>query len=136
MKILIGIDIKQIHFTYRLRTIHYKMAWRYIYLENEIKYVLKMMKYVSKYTTNPNGSLNECLVLQEIVAAHDFDLIKYMKSTYPHIDLRYDGDVIFAIANLTKNIDFIEWLFSIYPDMSDDIRIKSQYDSLLTARNN
>jgi hypothetical protein len=112
------------------------MAWRYIYLENEIKYVLKMMKYVSKYTTNPNGSLNECLVLQEIVAAHDFDLIKYMKSTYPHIDLRYDGDVIFAIANLTKNIDFIEWLFSIYPDMSDDIRIKSQYDSLLTARNN
>ena len=112
------------------------MAWRDIYLENEIKYVLKMMKYVDKYTANPNGSLNECLVLQEIVADHDFDLIKYMKVAYPHIDLRYDDDVIFAIACLTRNIEFVKWLFSICPDMNDDILLKVQYDSLLTARKN
>jgi hypothetical protein len=112
------------------------MDWQTIYLENEIKYVLKMVKYVSKNTTNPNGSLNECLVLQEIVANHDFDLIKYMKVAYPHIDLRYDDDVIFALAYLTKNIEFVKWLFSIYPDMSDDIPLKSRYDLLLTEGNN
>jgi hypothetical protein len=110
------------------------MAWRDIYLENEIKYVLKMMKYVDKYTTNPNGSLNECLVLQNVVSAYDFDLIKYMKSTYPHIDLRYDDDIIFIVAYAKKNIDFIEWLFSICPDMSDDIQIMRRYEDLSMAR--
>lgn len=110
------------------------MAWRYIYLENEPKYVNKMMKYVNEYTTNPNGSINEYLVLQEIVADHDFDLIKYMKVAYPHLDLRYDNDVIFTVAYLTKNIEFIKWLFSICPDMSDDIHIKAQYYSLLLAK--
>ncbi len=107
------------------------MTWQNTYLENELKYVNKMMKYVTKNTTTPNGSLNECLVLQEIVNSYDFDLIKYMKVAYPHIDLRYDDDTIFIVAYAAKNIEFINWLISIYPDMINDIQIKRCYNSLL-----
>lgn len=87
------------------------------YFRNEIKYVTEMLKYHSKETETSNGNPNECLILQKVVDDNNFELIKYMKFAYPHLDLRYDIDIVFFRAFAANNIEFINWLFGIYPEL-------------------
>lgn len=90
------------------------------YLVHEIKYVDKLLKYMTRDTINPNGTINEYAVLQEIVKKYDFKMIMYMKFAYPYINLRYNTDIIFMTAYTVNDIEFVKWLFSIYPDMLTD----------------
>jgi len=89
------------------------------YFKNEIKYVTEMLKYHSKDTETPNGNPNECLILRKVVDDGNFELVKYMKFAYPHIDLRYDDDSVFFKACVANNFEFVKWLLGIYPELRE-----------------
>lgn len=100
------------------------------YEKNSVMYMKKMFSYANEKTKTDAGAADPLLILLNAITARDYEIIKYMKYIIPDLNLRYKKDILFFRAYIDKNVQFIEWLLTMCPDMNNNLVITNTYESL------